>query len=268
MDRIKTNTDARSPRTGPLPNAVKETRLIMGMPVTVEIVDAEKGTLDGVFDYFIAVDERFSTYTPTSEISRINRGELPPNECSEEMREVLELAEGTKRETNGYFDIRTPEGTLDPSGLVKGWAINNAANLIRKNGYKNFWVDAGGDIQTAGMNAAGTPWSVGIRNPFKMREIVKVVYPQGSGVATSGTYIRGAHIYDPHSKKPAPSDFVSLTVIGPDVYEADRFATAAFAMGKNGILYIENMPGFEGYAIDGDGKATMTSGFERYTSVI
>ncbi len=54
---------------------------------------------------------------------------------------------------------------------------------------------------------------------------------------------------------------VSLTVIGPNVYEADRFATAAFAMGKNGIAFIEQLQGFEGYQIDGAGIATMTSGF-------
>jgi thiamine biosynthesis lipoprotein len=59
-------------------------------------------------------------------------------------------------------------------------------------------------------------------------------------------------------------DIVSLTVIGPNVYEADRFATAAFAMGKRGIYFIEQLPGFEGYMIDAAARATFTSGFERY----
>jgi thiamine biosynthesis lipoprotein ApbE len=63
---------------------------------------------------------------------------------------------------------------------------------------------------------------------------------------------------------PAPTDVVSLTVIGPNVYEADRFATAAFAMGKKGIYFIEQLPGFEGYMIDTSAQATYTSGFERY----
>ena len=57
-----------------------------------------------------------------------------------------------------------------------------------------------------------------------------------------------------------------MTVIGPNVYEADRFATPAFAMGKKGIDFVENLPGLEGYMVDKDGIATMTSGFEKYTT--
>jgi FAD:protein FMN transferase len=84
------------------------------------------------------------------------------------------------------------------------------------------------------------------------------------GVATSGTYIRGLHIYDPKKDNQPVNEIVSLTVIGPNIYEADRFATAAFAMGKNGINFIENLPGFEGYMVDNDKKATLTTGFEKY----
>jgi len=55
-----------------------------------------------------------------------------------------------------------------------------------------------------------------------------------------------------------------VTVIGPNVYEADRFATAAFAMGRKGIEFIEKLVDFEGYMIDAQARATFTSGFERY----
>lgn len=237
----------------------------MGMPVTVEIVGADTSARDLVFDYFRTIDERFSTYKTTSEVSRINAGTHPHSAYSPEMREVLALAESTKKATSGYFDVYTPGGALDPSGLVKGWAVNNAAKLIRAGGHEHFWVDAGGDVQTGGTNEQGDEWSVGIRNPFNGNEIVKVVYPRGRGVATSGTYIRGQHIWDPHTKKAVSSDMVSLTVIGPDVYEADRFATAAFAMGNSGIQFIESLSGFEGYAIDKNAQATMTGGFPAYT---
>ncbi len=57
---------------------------------------------------------------------------------------------------------------------------------------------------------------------------------------------------------------VSLTVVGPNIYEADRFATAAFAMGEAGIMFIEKLPGFEGYMVNDNGIATFTSGFEKY----
>ena len=255
---------------------MKETRLIMGMPIEIDIVPAagrdERAALEDAFSYLAAVDERFSTYKEGSEISRINRGDIAPEKASAEMREVFALAERTKEETGGYFDIRRPDsvvvpgtvGPLDPSGVVKGWAIKNAAALVRAAGFENFFINAGGDIATGGANERGKPWSVGIRNPFKQEEIVKVVYPKGRGIATSGSYIRGAHVYDPHAPERELKDVVSLTVIGPDVLEADRFATAAFAMGKDGILFIERLPGFEGYAIGADGIATMTRGFSAY----
>ena len=88
----------------------------------------------------------------------------------------------------------------------------------------------------------------------------------GAGVATSGSYLRGAHIYNPHAPNAAVSDVVSLTVIGPNILEADRFATAAFAMGEAGIAFIERMDGLEGYQIDARGMAQMTSGLGRYLS--
>jgi thiamine biosynthesis lipoprotein len=246
---------------------MRVTRLLMGMPITVEIVGGNgqaSATVEEVFGYFDAVDRRFSTYKDDSEISAINQGRLGEKDYSDEMREVLALAEKTRRETGGYFDIRTSAGTLDPSGVVKGWAIRNAAALVARSGARDYFVDAGGDIQSAGHNGDGKEWRVGIRNPFDQAEIIKVVEPRGKGVATSGTYVRGQHIYDPHARDVPIEEIVALTVIGPDVLEADRFATAAFAMGRSGIGFIQQTPGLEGYLVDRNGRATFTSGFEGY----
>ena len=245
---------------------MKETRPCMGMPITVEIVsDADVHTaIEGVFSYFVSVDTRFSTYKTESEIMRINRGELPESAWSTDMHEIFALAEKTKEEANGYFDIRNPDGLLDPSGIVKGWAIHKAANLLEKRGVKNFYIDAGGDIEARGVNDENLPWKIGIRNPFKPAEIVKNVQLSNAGIATSGTYIRGFHIYDPRSPDTVLDEVVSISVIGPNIYEADRFATAAFAMGRQGILFIESLDGLEGYSIDAYGQATYTSNFNNY----
>ena len=105
---------------------------------------------------------------------------------------------------------------------------------------------------------------MGIENPFKRGEIIKVVELKNAGLATSGTYIRGQHIYNPHKPNQKINDIISLTVVGPNIYEADRFATAAFAMGKDAVNFLETLNGFEAYMIDADGVATMTSSFERY----
>jgi thiamine biosynthesis lipoprotein len=234
----------------------------MGMPVTVEVVGAINRALhEQVFDWLRIVDRRFSPFRTDSEVSAINLGGAATAN-SDDMAEILDLAEKTRQQTGGYFDIRRPGGGIDPSGIVKGWAILKAAAILKTGGAKNFFVEAGGDIQAAGRNAEGNDWSVGIRNPFDAEKIVKVVRLRGRGVATSGTYARGQHIYDPFRPGIPIDEIVSLTVIGPDVLEADRFATAAFAMGRDGIAFVASRPELEGYLIDRNGIATMTGGFE------
>lgn len=234
----------------------------MGMPITIEIVgDAGDAAREAAFQYFREVDARFSPYRGDSELSAMNRGEVPFDDLSDQMHEVLRLSELTRHETMGFFDIRRPDGRIDPSGLVKGWAIRNAARGIEARGHRNYYVEAGGDIQCRGHNAQDQRWRVGIRSPFEATQIVKVLLPGDSGIATSGAYVRGDHIYDPHTGSAASEQIASITVIAPDIYEADRFATAAFAMGRQGIHFIESIPGLEGYAIDRDGIATMSSGF-------
>ncbi len=244
---------------------MRQTKIMMDMPITIEITDKNPSAdlFALVYDYFIYIDNKFSVFKPTSEISQINLGKIKATDYSPDMKTVLSLCQQTKIQSNGYFEIKR-RGQLDPSGLVKGWAIYNAAQLLIQKGVKNCYIDAGGDIQICGHNAQDKPWQVGIRNPFNVNEIIKVLQLSNQGIATSGTYIRGQHVYNPLKSGQLITDIVSLTVIGPNVYEADRFATPAFAMGVQGIDFIEQLPGFEGYQIDKNGQATYTSGFSKF----
>lgn len=244
---------------------MKKTQIIMGMPITLTIVDSEvkEEDIHEVFNYFRKIDARFSTYKKKSEISKFNKKEINEPDLSTDMRLILSLADETKKETNGYFDIHK-DGEIDTSGIVKGWAIQNAVNILLERGYRNFMVDAGGDIQTNGRNHKGNKWQIAIGSPFVLEQTVKVFSLSGEGIATSGNYIRGSHIYNPYNTTDKLEDIVSLTVIGDSVYDADRFATAAFAMGRNGINFIENMYGFEGYMIDKNGIGIMTSGLDTF----
>lgn len=230
---------------------------IMGMPITIDIRDAKSvnSDFDEVFKFLDRVDKKYSPFKDMSEVSKFNRGE----KVSREMKNILLLCDKLKRETRGYFDPKRPDGKTDPSGLVKGWAIKKAADILRNKGFKKFFVDAGGDAEIVGKN-----WKWGVRNPFNVKQIVKVLRLTNCGIATSGTYERGQHIYNPITKQNKITDIVSLTVIGKDVYEADKFSTPAFAMGRSGIEFIETVPGLEGYMIDNNGVATMTSGFSKY----
>lgn len=243
---------------------MRQTRIIMDMPVIVEVVGpVTSGQLEKIFDYFRRVDETFSTFKKTSEITKINNGHLVPREYSKDMKEIFRLADQTKVQTSGYFDIRRGD-VLDPSGIVKGWAIRNAARQLSRMGFTDYYVEAGGDIEVAGHNKDGYVWTIGIRNPFRVNQIVKRIGLHNRGIATSGTYERGNHIYNPKKDYAPAADIASMTVIGPDIYEADRFATAAFAMGRKGIEFIAARAGLEGYMIDTHGVATFTPGFASY----
>lgn len=243
---------------------MKKHAVIMGMPVTIEIIDknATEEDISEVFSYFHYIDKKFSTYKRDSEISQINRGDTKPEHYSNDMKKILRLADETKKITDGYFDINI-NGISDPSGIVKGYAIWQGAKLLQNRGYKNFYVEIAGDIQVHGKNGKGEKWKTGIQNPFNKKEIIKIVNLTDNGIATSGTYIRGNHIYNP-KKASRADDIASITVIGPNVYEADRFATAAFAMGEKGIEFIEKLKGFEGYMVKKNKIAVYTSGFKKF----
>lgn len=244
---------------------MKSTQNIMGMPVTVEVVADGMGAeeaLEAAFDFLRSADQTFSTYKPESQISRLNRGELVEARADSVVREVLAACEDMWQRTDGYFDIHRPGGQIDPSGYVKGWAIHGAARRLEAAGLHDYAVEAGGDLQVSGHNAEGGPWRVGIRNPLDRRQVVKVLGLREGAAATSGTYERGDHIYDPHTGR-AATELASITVVGPDIVVADVFATAAFAMGARGAEWVAAQ-GLECYAIAPDGTATFTPGLKRY----
>ena len=244
---------------------MKQTRVLMGMPITVEVLDLSVTStdIDDIYKYFDGIDHQFSVYKADSEISRINQGKLKHSEYSADMTEIFKLCAETKMLSRGYFNIDR-KGKLDPSGLVKGWAILKASQILDAKKLNNYFIEAGGDIQSHGLNSQQQPWTVGIRNPFNINEIVKKISLKNIGVATSGTYFRGQHIYNPQDRDRYITDVISLSVIGPNIYEADRFATAAFAMGQKGINFISTLKDFEAYQIDNTGHALYTPGFNNF----
>jgi FAD:protein FMN transferase len=205
------------------------------------------------------VDEVFSTYRPDSAISRLARGETAPGRYEAEVTEVLSRCERAARATGGYFS-HTPGGVLDPSGLVKGWAVERAARLLHEAGARHTCVGGGGDLQLRGGSAPGTPWRVGITHPLRRGELVAVVTGFDLAVATSGTAERGAHILDPHTGRPATA-LASLTLTGRHLTEVDAYATAAFAMGPAAYAWVQSLEGYETLAVTPDGCTWQTPGF-------
>ena len=137
--------------------SAQDSAIIMGMPVALTIRDdaASDSDVAAVFNLLRGIDKRMSPFQPTSEVSRLAAGTIPWTEISAELTEILDLAEETNQETNGYFDITRPDGRIDPSGIVKGWAIHQAAEQLGSLGFQHFLLDVGGDIATAGSDDDG-----------------------------------------------------------------------------------------------------------------
>jgi thiamine biosynthesis lipoprotein len=210
-----------------------------------------------------AIDARFSPYRDDSEVSRIVRGEVDLADASPELAEVLAHCAEIEKLTDGWFSPY-PEGRLDPSGWVKGWAVQQTCELLCEAGSKEHCVNGGGDVQSV-----GGPWRIGVADPFKPGELAAVLAGRDLVVATSGTAERGAHILDPRTGE-APTGLLSLTLVssGPArLARTDACATAAFAMGPElGLAWAERQPDLEALAILPDPAAPKraTSHFLRY----
>ncbi|WP_055529378.1 FAD:protein FMN transferase [Streptomyces graminilatus] len=229
---------------------------IMGFPISLLIEDEQvpAGTADAVFAWFHEVDARFSPFKPDSEVSRLDRGELASAELSADLTEVLGLCEEYRVATKGAFDVRLPGRGLDPCAVVKGWAVQRAADLLAAAGVRTFCLNAGGDVV-----AAGRPWRVGVRHPEYADRLCAVLEIAEGGVATSARYERGDHILDGRTGRPA-TGLLSLTVVAPTLTEADATATAAFAMGAEGIEWAAAREGCEVFAVDADRQVLRTPG--------
>jgi thiamine biosynthesis lipoprotein len=206
------------------------------------------------------VDAEFSTYRADSDVCRFDRGELLLCEASADLRWIVDRCEGLRRETGGSFDAYA-NGPFDPSALVKGWAVQRAADGLRASGVGCFCLTAGGDVVACGSPDADAPWRVGVRHPHDPHAVAAVIEVDGElAVATSGLYERGDHIVDPASGR-APQGVLSVTVTGPDLGLADAYATAAFAMGVDGPGWTLALDGYEAMTILADETVLMTPGF-------
>jgi thiamine biosynthesis lipoprotein len=237
---------------------------VMGMPVVVDVRDAdvEPELLDEVFAWLRWVDATFSTYKPDSEISRLARGELSLAAAHHEVRTVLARCEELRVETAGYFDVTAAsDGRLDPSGLVKGWAVDRSAAILDGGGMRNYAVNAGGDMRLRGRAVPAWYWRVGIQHPLVPSAVARVIETGDLAVATSGEYARGHHVLDPHARRP-PEGVLSVTVTGPELATADAYATAALAMGSVRVQHwTARLVGYEALTILADGRVLSTPGF-------
>ncbi len=248
--------------TAELPG-VRRVEQVMGMPIVLDVRDDphDEAAIEAVFEWLRLVDARFSTYRTDSDVSRLNRDELLRAETHDDVREVLDRCDELRRLTGGFFDMRyAGHDTVDPSGLVKGWAVDRGAAMLDEAGICDYALNAGGDMRLRGGALPAPHWTVGIEHPRLPEEIAAALDLTDIAVATSGAYVRGDHVLDPHSHEP-PRDVLSVTVIGPELATADAFATAAFAMGSAGPRWTAGLRGYEAMTILADDRVVCTGGF-------
>lgn len=218
----------------------------------------DPAALQRAVDWLHWVDVTFSTYRKDSAVSRLARGEHSVADCPPEVDEVLELCRQAEQTSGGYFTA-TPGGALDPSGIVKGWAVERASELLCAAGSSSHAVGGGGDIQATGEPAPGQPWRIGIAHPMRPGTVAAVVTGRHLAVATTGTAERGAHIINPIIGRP-PTGLASITVVGEHLSIADGYATAAFAMGTASREWLQGLPGVRAFAVTSDGETWQTDG--------
>jgi len=231
----------------------------MGTVFTIDVRDPGdwSDAIARVVAWLHRVDGIFSTYRADSDISRLRRGEIGLEDADRLVADVLALCVTMQSKTDGYFTALW-DGALDPTGLVKGWAIEAASEMLREAGSANHAVNGGGDIQLAGEATPGEPWRVGISHPIDRTHVMRIVPGRDFAVATSGRGERGDHIVNPYTGRPA-TDLSGVTVVGPSLTRADAYATAGLAMGPAGERWLENVPDYDGF-FRADGLAPSATG--------
>ena len=207
-------------------------------------IDASSSILDeseinrviaGVEAFFFDVDDELSTFKETSSVTKLRQNKIKIEDVPEIVQEVWRGCLKAKELSFGAFDPWAVEGGFDPSGFVKGWAAEKAAEMLVAAGCDQVQVNAAGDIALRG----NEPWKIGIVNPDNKSEIIQVFEVTNENIATSGHYEKGAHIKDPHTGIIAIGA-KSGTVIGPDGGICDALATALMVDGTDAAQWIGN----------------------------
>lgn len=236
---------------------------VMNMPISLALRgrhahdEAGRRAWQRAMEVLIEVDQIFSTYRHDSCISRLARDEIGLADCPEQVREVIRLGEQAEIESRGAFSIWRPTAdgtlTLDPSGVVKGWAVERAAQHLRILAGTDFSLSAGGDMVCRTLDPDSAPWQIGIEDPFDPTRIRAIVPLSNGAIATSGTAHRGTHITDARTNT-APDAIASVTVIADNLTWADIDATAAYALGPDATRWLAQRPGRSALVVWSDGR--------------
>ncbi|HEX4353808.1 MAG TPA: FAD:protein FMN transferase, partial [Polyangiales bacterium] len=231
--------------------AVQRTREMMGTIIQMTIVglpeERAAPALSAAMAEMSRLEGLLSEWRDDSEISRLARGELELTSTSTEVREVLDFCERLKSTSRGAFDVAFAAAAadldapgrraIDPTGVVKGWAVDRAGELLGAMGVTHAAINAGGDILVRG----DRPWRIGIQHPWERDKTAQIVAVTNGAIATSGNYERGDHVVDARTGRPAIG-LTAVSVIASNLALADGYATTALALGDEGMGWLATRP--------------------------
>jgi thiamine biosynthesis lipoprotein len=209
---------------------------------------------------------------------------VPPAAEIERRARLVDYRRVELDEALGAVRLPEPGMTIGLGGIAKGYALAEAAEVLRERGLEDFLLVSGGQVYAAGARSEGgsgagenRPWRVGVRDPrggpedfFALLELAD------ASASTSGDYeryfvaagVRYHHILDPRTGRPARG-LRSATVVSADAVLADALSTGIFVMGPEaGLALAERLPGVEAVLVDGDGGVLTTAGLEGRLEVL
>ncbi|MCL1871533.1 MAG: FAD:protein FMN transferase [Promicromonosporaceae bacterium] len=200
-----------------------------------------EGAVEAALDSLHQADRRFSPFRDDSQVSAIARGELSLDDAHPDVREVEAACRDALARTDGRFSAWW-RGWFDPTGYVKGWAVDQAVErhllaLLEVDGVAAVGLNVGGDLRVATAPGADWTWRVGIADPLHHGEVLATLELVDGAVATSGTAERGAHVVDPRTGERALS-VLSATVVSATLAHADLWATTALVAGIDDLSWI------------------------------
>jgi thiamine biosynthesis lipoprotein len=238
--------------------SVATARLVFDHPQNGEHEASVADAVAAAFAELDRMDALFSPYRADSEVSRIRRGETTIGEADPLVAVVADACREAAIATDGRFDAWLG-GSFDPTGLVKGWAVERAARLrlapvLGKDGCLAAGLSVGGDMQLLTADGADWIWRVGISDPARPGEIIATLDVPRGAVATSGTAERGEHVLDPRTGRPADGSVASATVVADSLTHADVWATTAMIAGFDDLTWIATAGTTTGLLVAADGR--------------
>ncbi|MEJ3744257.1 FAD:protein FMN transferase [Actinomycetes bacterium KLBMP 9797] len=186
-----------------------------------------------------AIDVTYSPLRASSLVARLRRGEVAPD-AYPPLADIVARCDAMRAATDGWFDAWAVPGGFDPSGLLKGWAVDRAATRLRAAGISDYAVVSEADLVVRGHAPHGGPWRVAVHGPDGPAVVLEMT--EGA-VGTSGLTGHRDHVVDPHTREPV-RQARTAAVIGPDLSVADAYATALVAAGPAGRSWFPTPDGY------------------------